>query len=413
MRYEFFIARKLRLGGEENKKKSAPILNIAIAGIILAIVIMILSVSIVCGFKHEITSKIYSLDSHIRISPAMNTSRPSPLEVNEFNNTLDGLNFIDHIEPITEKTILLKTLNNFEGLTIRGYDDNKHNLFLKQSIIEGKMPNLAKDGNLTQIAISQNVANLMNLKVGDKVFGYFIDDNVKVRNFTISGIYKTDFEDFDKHFIIGNQTLLRQLSEWPGIQCSYLSVTLNNVDNLRYDTQLIYDKITNYLIQHPSEKSYQISNIRDNYASYFSWLNLLDTNIIIILTLMSLVTAFTLISGLLIIILERINTIGILKTIGVANASIRRIFIILAQKLILKSILWGNIIGIGLALIQQYFHILKLNADVYYMPYVPIEINWGYIIILNIAIVILSYAALIAPSYVITSITPAKSLKFE
>lgn len=417
MKYEFYIARKLRLNGDDdNKKKSSPILNIAIAGIVLAIVIMIIAIAIVSGFKKEITTKIYNLDAHIRITPTegKNGLDPHPMEIHDFDYLRNSnLGFIKNIDPISERTVILKTKDDFSGLVLRGYDDNADTKFINDAIIEGKLPNFKPNGNMTEIAISDRIANLLGIKIGDKVFGYFIDEKIKARNLIVSGIYKTNFEDFDKHMIICNQTMLRQLNGWDDSQSSYIAITSNNINNLKDDTSDLFQVMLKNAAQNPSNKNYEIFSILDYYASYFSWLSLLDTNIIIILVLMSLVAGFTLIAGLLIIVLERINTIGILKSLGASNNAVRRVFIILTQKLILKSIIGGNLIGIGLALVQKYFHILKLNPDSYYMPYVPIDINFWYILILNIAIITISYLALIAPSYVISTITPAKSLKFE
>lgn len=417
MKYEFYIARKLRLNGDDdNKKKSSPILNIAIAGIVLAIVIMIIAIAIVSGFKKEITTKIYNLDAHIRITPTegKNGLDPHPMEIHDFDYLRNSnLGFIKSIDPISERTVILKTKDDFSGLVLRGYDDNADTKFINDAIIEGKLPNFKPNGNMTEIAISDRIANLLGIKIGDKVFGYFIDEKIKARNLIVSGIYKTNFEDFDKHMIICNQTMLRQLNGWDDSQSSYIAITSNNINNLKDDTSDLFQVMLKNAAQNPSNKNYEIFSILDYYASYFSWLSLLDTNIIIILVLMSLVAGFTLIAGLLIIVLERINTIGILKSLGASNNAVRRVFIILTQKLILKSIIGGNLIGIGLALVQKYFHILKLNPDSYYMPYVPIDINFWYILILNIAIITISYLALIAPSYVISTITPAKSLKFE
>ncbi len=255
------------------------------------------------------------------------------------------------------------------------------------------------------------------LDVGDRIFTYFIDEKVKVRKCHIVGIFSTDFEAFDKMYIVGNIALLQSVNGWKPHIGNYVGVNIDNISNLDNAESLAYQLYGKLALQTYDDEYnttlYNVTNTKRNNLSYFTWLSMLDMNVIIILTLMIIVSSFTLISALLMVVLERIKMIGLFKALGATNSSIRRIFIFLTHKIIFKSMLIGNAVGIGLALLQKHFHILKLNPDAYYMNYVPIDINMPAIIILNIAILVISYITLIGPSYIISSIKPTSTMRFE
>lgn len=414
MRFELYIARKLRLdtGGNRNKR-SAPIINIAIAGIVLAIVIMILSLTIVGGFKREIVNKIYSLDSHIKISnQAKGNNQINPIDIDPVIKCIDTLSFISRIYLVVDYPIILKTQQDYNGVTFRGLSENADLSYISNSLETGRIPAFSDSIN-TEIALSSMLAKKLKIKIGDKILAYTINDKLKVRNLSVVGIYNTDFEDFDKNIVIGNISLIQQINSWKSTEGTYIGIISKDVADVENQTMALYDTLIQYIYKQKVSSNYEITNTYNSNISYFAWLDLLDTNIIIVLILMTLVSAFTLIAGLLIIILERINTIGTLKALGSANHSIRMIFIFLAQKLILKALFIGNIVGLSFSFIQQYFKILKLDASSYYMSYVPIDIDFIEIIILNISIIIISYLTLIIPSYIITNISPSKSIRFE
>lgn len=417
MKYELFIAKRLKLYADGRRNTSAPSLNVAIIGMVLAIVIMILSITIVCGFKQEISNKIYQLDSHIKI---MNSTIP----IGSNTTTVDardimpllrncGLDYIQNISLIAEKPAILKTDQDFKGIMYRGVDKNFDWGYMKSSLIAGRIPNSSDTANVSEIIISRMIANQLCLKVGDKIMTYFIDEKVKVRNSRIVGIYSTDFDEFDKTYIIGNIKLIQNVNGWDANTGNYIGINSSDLSGIGNKAYSIYSLLAQWTYQKHLPVIYNVTNTTRTNLSYFSWLNLLDMNVVIILVLMTLVSAFTLVSGLLMIVLERINMIGIMKTLGAFNGSIRQIFIYLTQKLIIKSIFWGNAIGLSLAAIQKYFHIVKLNAEAYYMPYVPIDLDWFSILLLNCGIIIVSYITLIGPSYVISSIKPNKTIRFE
>lgn len=396
MKFELFIANRLKTGKVENDQSSTPSLNVAVIGMTLAITIMILSITIVCGFKKEISNKIYNLDSHIKIVTSSINNKES-----EIKHITDN---IENVSYVSEKSIVLKTNNDFKGLIYKGVNENYDWSYLKENLIDGKLPNFNDSTRTNNIIISKKTASEMHLKTGDKVYAYFIDNNnIKARNLTISGIYNTGLVEYDKTYIIGNNNVLNNIQN----VTSYIGVNCKDYDDIDHVTLQLRNHFSN------DNNILHISNTTRNNISYFTWLKLLDTNVIVIIIIMLLVTSFTLISAMLMIVLERINFIGILKTLGTTNDSIRKIFIYLTNKLILKSLLLGNIIGLSLSFIQNEYKLIKLDTESYYIPHVPIEIDWFFIIILNFGIILVAYISLLAPSHIISKIEPNKSIKFE
>lgn len=417
MRFELFIAKKIKTGSGDNNRSSTPILNIAVIGIVLAIIIMILSITIVCGFKKEIENKIYELDSHIKIFNASFSDdgiNNKTVNKNIITPELkDSLKFISSFELVAEKPAILKTAENFSGTVFRGTDERHDWKYLEKCLISGRIPNTSD--SINEIIISQYTANQLHLKAGDKIRTYFIDNKVKARNFLITGIFNTDFEDFDKTYILGSIKQIQQINGWDPEEGSYIGITVNDLENLEDNAYRIYSALirSSYKNEDRGNQVYNVTNTYQSNITYFAWLDLLDMNVVIILMLMTIVSAFTMIAGLLIIVFGRINMIGILKALGAGSKSIRGIFIFLTQKLIFKALLIGNISGISLAYLQEKLHIVKLNPEAYYMSYVPIAINWWYLLLLNIGVILIAYITLLGPSYIISSIKPSKSIRFE
>lgn len=421
MKHELFIASRLKLGNKGGANSRS--LNVAVVGIILAIIIMILSVVIVLGFKKEITSKVTSLDPHIKIlNGAIGLDNNfAVVDSREISNAINNDNSLkDHftsISLIAEKPAILKTDDNFKGLQFRGVDANYDFSFLEKHLEKGRVPSFENSDSTQEIIVSSIIAKQLKLDVGDHIFTYFIDEKVKVRKCHIVGIFSTDFDAFDKVFIVGNIALLQSVNGWKPYTGNYVGINIDNIGNLDNAESIAYILFGKLALQSYDDDYnttlYNVTNTKRNNLSYFSWLSMLDMNVIIILTLMIIVSSFTLISALLMVVLERIKMIGLFKALGATNTSIRRIFIFLTHKIIFKSMIIGNVVGIGLALLQKHFHILKLNPDAYYMNYVPIDINIPAIIILNIAILVISYITLIGPSYIISSIKPTSTMRFE
>ncbi len=414
MKFELFIAKRLQLYNNDSSTGSAAFsLKIATSGIILAIIIMIASIAIVSGFKSTIINKMSALEPHIKLESG--EYRASDGNTDSINCTPSLLSIIrNHTKGINsaslvaESPCIIKTRDNFNGIMLKGVSPDYDGKFLSNSIISGKYD--VTDNN---IIISSLIAKRMNLSTGDRIQVFFITDGkIKQRKLNIAGIFNTDFEDFDKAFIIGDIKIAQSVNSWDANTGTSIDIFCNDIKEIDRIREEIAHKLYESLYMQNSTKVYELSTITERNSTYFAWLDLLDTNIVVILILMTLVACFSLIAGLLIVVLNRINMIGILKSLGASNKNIRTIFIYLAEKIILRAIVIGNATGLLLIFIQQQFHIIKLDPNTYYMSYVPVEFNiW--LIVLNIGILIVSLLALVGPSYIITSINPAKTIRFE
>ena len=417
MNHEIFIASRMKL--DSGQQKGSPSLNVAIAGIVLAVVVMILSIAIVMGFKGEITGKIMNLDAHLRVTNAM-------LGINEDYATVRGNEAFQAILAdstfktkvrnmglIADKSSILKTDEDFMGINYRGVDDGYDFTYLESKMVEGTVPSVADTASSSQVIISKTVADRLQLHAGDKVLCYFIDEKVKVRNLTITGIFQTDLEAFDNAYIVGNINVVQSVNNWNSDTGTQIAVNMRHADDLNGDSYALYTLLAESTIQHESKNLFNVSTTHQNNLQFFAWLGMLDMNVIIILVLMMVVAAFTLIAAMLMIVLERIRVIGMLKALGATNGSIRRIFIYLTGKLIVKALVIGNVIGIGLALLQRYGHIVKLDPTAYYMSYVPIYMSPVALILLNVVIIGVSYLTLLAASHIISTIKPTSTMRFE
>ena len=417
MNHELYIARRMKLDNE--RQKGSPSLTVALVGIVLAVVIMILSIAIVMGFKDEISSKIMHLDAHLRVTNAAlgiddNYATVNGREVREAiaaDSTFTPL--IESISLIADKSAILKTDEDFMGIILRGVDEGYDWRYLQSKIVEGAVPVVGDSTSSNQIAIAKTIADRLKLHAGDKVLTYFIDDKIKVRNLTISGVFETDLEAFDNAYIVGDIDIVQGVNGWHGDMGTQVAINLNNTNNLDADSYSLYSLLAESTVQHESKNLFFVSTTHQNNLPFFAWLQMLDMNVVIILTLMMIVAAFTLISAMLMIVLERIRVIGNFKAMGATNGTIRRIFIYLTGKLILKALIIGNIIGIGLALLQKYCHIVRLDPSSYYMPYVPIQLSIPALLLLNLGIIIVSYLTLLGASHIISTFKPTATMRFE
>ena len=417
MNHELYIARRMKLDNE--RQQGSPSLTVALVGIVLAVVIMILSIAIVMGFKDEISSKIMHLDAHLRVTNAAlgiddNYATVNGREVREA--IADDSAFtplVESISLIADKSAILKTDNDFMGIILRGVDEGYDWRYLQSKIVEGAVPVVSDSMSSNQIVIAKTIADRLKLHAGDKVFTYFIDDKIKVRNLTVSGVFETDLEAFDNAYIVGNIGIVQGINGWHGDMGTQVAINLNNTNNFDSDSYSLYSLLAESTVQHESKNLFFVSTTYQNNMPFFAWLQMLDMNVVIILTLMMIVAAFTLISAMLMIVLERIRVIGNFKAMGATNGTIRRIFIYLTGKLIFKALFIGNIIGIGLALLQKYCHIVRLDPSSYYMPYVPIQLSIPALLLLNVGIIIVSYVTLLGASHIISTIKPTATMRFE
>ena len=417
MRHELYIARRMKL--DSGQQKGSPSLTVALVGIVLAVVVMILSIAIVMGFKGEISGKIMQLDAHLRVTNAA-------LGIDENYATVNGREVreaiaedgafsprVESVSLIADKSAILKTDENFMGINFRGVDSGYDFRYLKSKLIEGDIPEVADTASSNQIIISKTVADRLLLHAGDKVHTYFIDNNIKVRNLTVSGVFETDLEAFDNAYIVGGIGIIQGVNGWNGDTGTQMAINMKNTSDLDYDGYCLYSLMAESTVKRESKNLFIVTTTQQNNLPFFAWLQMLDMNVVIILTLMMVVAAFTLISAMLMIVLERIRVIGNFKALGATNGSIRRIFIFLTGKLILKALIIGNIIGIGLCLLQKYGHIVRLDPSAYYMPYVPISLSIPALLALNLGIIAVSYLTLLGASHIISTIKPTATMRFE
>ncbi len=417
MRHELYIARRMKL--DSGQQKGSPSLTVALVGIVLAVVVMILSIAIVMGFKGEISGKIMHLDAHLRVTNAA-------LGIDENYATVNGREVreaiaedgafsprVESVSLIADKSAILKTDENFMGINFRGVDSGYDFRYLKSKLIEGDIPEVADTASSNQIIISKTVADRLLLHAGDKVHTYFIDNNIKVRNLTVSGVFETDLEAFDNAYIVGGIGIIQGVNGWNGDTGTQVAINMKNTSDLDYDGYCLYSILAESSVKRESKNLFIVTTTEQNNLPFFAWLQMLDMNVVIILTLMMVVAAFTLISAMLMIVLERIRVIGNFKALGATNDSIRRIFIYLTGKLIIKAFIIGNIIGIGLCLLQKYCHIVRLDPSAYYMPYVPISLSIPALLALNLGIIAVSYLTLLGASHIISTIKPTATMRFE
>ena len=404
---------------DSGQQKGSPSLTVALVGIVLAVVVMILSIAIVMGFKGEISGKIMHLDAHLRVTNAA-------LGIDENYATVNGREVreaiaedgafsprVESVSLIADKSAILKTDENFMGINFRGVDSGYDFRYLKSKLIEGDIPEVADTASSNQIIISKTVADRLLLHAGDKVHTYFIDNNIKVRNLTVSGVFETDLEAFDNAYIVGGIGIIQGVNGWNGDTGTQVAINMKNTSDLDYDGYCLYSLMAESTVKRESKNLFIVTTTQQNNLPFFAWLQMLDMNVVIILTLMMVVAAFTLISAMLMIVLERIRVIGNFKALGATNGSIRRIFIYLTGKLIIKALIIGNIIGIGLCLLQKYCHIVRLDPSAYYMPYVPISLSIPALLALNLGIIAVSYLTLLGASHIISTIKPTATMRFE
>lgn len=412
MRYPLYIARHLNYS--ESSGGNSYILRFALSGMALAIVVMMLSLAIVSGFRSQIVSTIYSIDNHVKISSIedYNTGESAPVNYDFITGAIVDMGNIKSITPVIEEYAILKTNNDFQGIKLRGADYADGDFILNDYIVEGHAP-IASDSTLYDIVISSTIKDKLGLEVGDKVSAFFIDDKVRMRSFNVAGIYNTNFEDFDNVIALGNIDVLRQLNGWNENECSYVGINLNDTENIQEDNYMIYSNVYQRIIQDNVSDGYSIENLYDSNIAYFAWLDLLDSNILLILTLMAFVVGFTIVAAMLVIIFDRVRTIGVLKSLGATDSGVRYVFIYLTQYLVLKGIVIGNILGLILAGIQYKFHIIKLDPASYYMQWVPVKINLLTVLLLDIGVIAFAFVTLLAASSLISKINISTTIRYE
>ena len=414
MNLELFIARKIHFSKQGERQATPPAIRIAMIGIALGLAVMILSVAIVIGFKKEVRNKVIGFGSHIQITNFDNNSsyQTMPIAVSDsFLVALKERSGIRHVETFATKPGILKTETDFQGIVLKGVDRQYDWSFFQKNLKEGEVFQLDSAKRSSDVIISRYLSALVGLKVGDSFLTYFVEEDVRARKFHITGIYETGFADYDKLFVIADIRQVKRLNGWSDDQVSGVELLVDDYGQVDSLAENLYFELMDK--QDREGNTYYVRSIKELNPMIFSWLEVLDINVVVILVLMLAVAGFTMISGLLIIILERTNMIGILKALGENNRSIRKIFLYVSFFLIGKGMFWGNVIGISLCLLQSYTHLIKLDSSIYYLDAVPVDLNVVSLVLLNIGTLLVSMLMMLGPSYLITRISPAKSIRFE
>jgi lipoprotein-releasing system permease protein len=411
---EIFIARKLIFGRDRGKSISRSILDVAIFGISLGLAVMIVAVAVVTGFKNEISRKVVGFAAHIQILNFDSNISYETQPINshqEFLTDLRGDPDIRNVQVFATKAGIIKTRSDIQGVVLKGVGPDYDWDFLKDYLVEGSIPVITDSVMTNNVLISKYIASLLKLKLNDDFLMYFIQDPPRMRRFTVTGIYETSLEEFDRVFVFGDIRHIQRLNDWNGDQISGFEINLMDFSNLEEQTYRVMTSVGFGFEEDGSRL--KVVNIRDKYPQIFDWLNLQDMNVLIILILMLVVAGFNMVSGLLILILDRTNMIGILKALGSPNVSIRKIFLYQSGFMILKGLLWGNLIGIAICLIQHYFGFMELDQSSYYLSTVPINFSVLHILALNLGTALIIILMLIVPSMVISRISPARAIRFE
>lgn len=415
MNFPLFIAKKIYNSFDKTRRVSKPAIRIATIGVAIGLAVMIVSVSVVLGFKHTIRNKVIGFGSHITVADFMSlqNSELYPITINDsLLKALYKIQGVKHVQRFAYTQGILKTDDDFLGVTLKGVGPEFDSTFIHNNMVAGSFPKFSDNSNQQKIILSKTIADKLKMKVGQKIFAYFVNEQgVRTRKFTVCGIYETNLKQFDSQICMTDLYTVNKLNGWEPDQYSGAELEVKDFNLLDNTAFNVLGHVKNKVDKYGS--TYSSATIIEQNPQIFSWLDLMDLNVWIILALMISVAGVTMISGLLIIILERTQMIGLMKAIGARNRQIRHVFLWFATFIIGKGLIIGNVVGIGLILLQQYTGLFKLDPQTYYVSTVPVEINIPLIIALNLSTLLICVFVLIAPSYFISHINPSKSMHYE
>lgn len=417
MNFPLFIARRIysdHIGDQQ--KVSKPAIRIAVAGVAIGLAVMIISVCVVLGFKHTIRDKVVGFGSHIQVAnfyTLQSSAIDQPIAIGDsMMNVLKKTEGVKHVQRFAMKQGILKTDNDFLGVMFKGVGPEFDSTFIHKSMVEGSIPHFSDQQSTNRILISKDMASKLRVKAGDRIFAYFIGEGgVRTRRFTISGIYQTNLAQYDKTTCFCDLYTARKLNAWTDDMVTGAELTVKDFKQLSTTANDIINRVNRTQDQYGN--TFSSKTIRELSPQIFSWLDLLDLNVWIILAIMTAVAVVTMISGLLIIILERTTMIGVLKALGARNSTVRHTFLWFAAFIIGKGLLIGDALALALILLQKLTGFAKLDPQTYYVDVVPVELDWMLIVALNIATMLIALFVLIAPSYLVSHIHPAKSMRYE
>lgn len=414
MNLPLFIAQRIYRDNDPGRQLSRPAVLIAMTGIAIGLAVMIVAVSVIVGFKKEVRDKIAGFGAHIQITnlraPSLYESLPVSMTEVEIDS-LRGQTEIRHVQRYSLKAGMVKTDEAFQGMLLKGVGPEYDVEFFRRHLLEGEMPQFSDTASSNRVIISRSLADKLKLKLGDKIDTYFFQENIRARRLTVAGIYRTNMTEFDNLYLVTDLYTVNRLNRWEADRFSGLELTVNDYSRLEDFTWELASRLEGKTDRYGQE--FCVRNIEQLNPAIFAWLDILDVNIWVILVLMIGVAGFTMISGLLIIIIERTSMIGVLKSLGADNRTIRHLFLWFSVFLIGRGMLWGNIIGLSFYAVQRCLGLFKLDPATYYMDTVPVSFNWWLFLLLNAGTLIASVLMLVGPSYFITRIRPADSMRYE
>lgn len=413
MNLELFIAKRLVTGKEHKISISAPIIKIAIAAIAIGVVMMLIAIATGVGLKNKIREKVAAFNGHIQISNFDNNNSEvslTPISINQdFYPEFKNVEGVRHVQAVATKGGIIRTADTFEGMLAKGVGTDYDWSTFEEYLVDGRLPDYSGKLN-EEVLISSLMANRLRLKVGDSFFSFFLRDGdaskpPNNRRFEIAGIYDSGFEEFDETYVFVDIRHIQLMNRWEDNQIGNFEVFIDDFDQLEEKSNEIYGKTVSVL---------DTQNIKNKYFRIFEWIGLFDFNIALIIGIMIIVGGINMITALLVLILERTQMIGILKALGSANWSIRKVFLYNAAYLIAIGLFWGNLIGLGVIFLQDKYRMFKFpNPEEYYIDYIPVHMDLITILLLNLGVMLLCLLMLLVPSYIITKITPVKAIQFE
>lgn len=411
MNLELYIARRL-LGGGKGSSVSVPIVKIAVVGIALGVCVMLLSVFIIMGFKKEIMAKLSGFTSHIDVTMCDEDALyagQGVIVTDSLLNSLKQINGVKQVAPYVTKPAILKSDTDIHGIMLKGVDSLYDASFYSQHLSAGNLPVLSGRNTSNEILLSASVARLLQVGVGDRIASHFVQDPPRMRMFTVAGIYNTGFKEYDDMFVLCDIRHLQKLNGWQEKEVTGIGIELDNIREIHR----VEDEVDGILPSDDMNDCFRLITLHDAAPQIFDWLNLLNMNVVIILTLIVVVAGFNMVSGLLILILDKTALIGILKALGYRDVCLRRLFLYIAIGLISKGMLAGNLLAFLLGGLQYWLQIIKLDPEVYYMDTVPICVNIGAVVLLNVGVLVVSVFMLLIPTILVSRVRPIKAIRFE
>ena len=412
--FTWFVAKRLFAEGGSSGRASRLAIGIATFGVAIGLAVMLVSVAIVLGFQREVQDKVLGFGAHIKVLnyKSIGQQEFSPIVIDDsVTSRLAAIPNVASVARFCIKPGMLKTDANFRGIAIQGVGQDYDRSFISSHMVRGEMPVFTDSVSSGQLVISEAMAREMQVEVGQTIYAYFFERTVRARKFTVAGIYRTNLTDFDRNFAYTDLCTIHRLLGWDSQQYGGAEIRLKDFDRLDESMADVVREVNHR--QDAYGEYYSTMSIRMEHPQVFGWLQLLDMDIAVILILMVCISIFTAVSGLLIIILERTNFIGIMKALGARNKQVRHLFLGLAMLIILRGIVLGNVLAFALIFLQKQFGIITLDPEVYYVEAVPVMVNWWWVLAIDLGTLVLSVLAMVVPSFVVSNITPAKSIRFE